>query len=204
MSSIFISALLLGFIFNAAPGAVFAETLRRGLQGGYRPALQVQLGSLLGDATWAAIGLSGLALILSSDTLRAPLALVGGLYLAWLGYQSLCDAYQLPSAGAQTQQLSRGALSSGAALSLTNPQNIFYWASIGGAMASLGLDQPSPVHLSVFFAGFMLSSLLWCFICAGLVDWFRRSTSMLWHRMTYALCGITLLALALLSWAELL
>ena len=35
-------AFLLGFIFNATPGAVFAETIRHGLSGGYRAALSVQ------------------------------------------------------------------------------------------------------------------------------------------------------------------
>ena len=52
-------AFLLGFIFNAAPGAVFAETVRRGMSGGYRVALSVQFGSLVGDAVWAILALPG-------------------------------------------------------------------------------------------------------------------------------------------------
>ena len=64
MFSFFLAAMLLGFVFNAAPGAVFSETLRRGLRDGYKPALLVQIGSLVGDATWAALGLTGLALLL--------------------------------------------------------------------------------------------------------------------------------------------
>lgn len=51
---LFASAFLLGLIFNAAPGAVFAETVRQGVRGGFRPALAVPLGSLAGDALWAA------------------------------------------------------------------------------------------------------------------------------------------------------
>ena len=39
--SLFGMAFLLGLIFNA-PGAVFAETIRRGVDGGYRPALAVR------------------------------------------------------------------------------------------------------------------------------------------------------------------
>jgi hypothetical protein len=42
----------------------------------------------------------------------------------------------------------------------------------------------------------MLASLLWCFICAALVDWLRRNTSVFWHRISYAGCGLLLLALA--------
>ncbi len=50
MTTLFFAALLLGFLFNAAPGAVFAETIKVGVRGGFKPALAVQLGSLLGDA----------------------------------------------------------------------------------------------------------------------------------------------------------
>ena len=46
--------------FCAPPGPVTMETLRRGLRGGFGPALQVQLGSIVGDVTWCALALVGL------------------------------------------------------------------------------------------------------------------------------------------------
>ncbi len=51
---------------------MFSETLRRGLTGGFRPALLVQLGSLIGDAVWALLGLTGLALLLGYEQVRIP------------------------------------------------------------------------------------------------------------------------------------
>ncbi|WP_215201023.1 LysE family transporter, partial [Escherichia coli] len=54
--------------------AVFSETLRRGLTGGFRPALLVQLGSLIGDAVWALLGLTGLALLLGYEQVRCAVA----------------------------------------------------------------------------------------------------------------------------------
>ena len=60
--TLFAAALGLGFVFNAAPGAVFVETVRQGARGGFRPAFEVQAGSLVGDALWALIGLAGMAL----------------------------------------------------------------------------------------------------------------------------------------------
>jgi threonine/homoserine/homoserine lactone efflux protein len=65
--------------------AVFSETLRRGLTGGFRPALLVQLGSLIGDAVWALIGLTGLVLLLAQDSVRVPLTIACAAYLVWLG-----------------------------------------------------------------------------------------------------------------------
>ena len=46
----------LGLLFNAAPGPVFAATVQVGVRGGFKPALAVQLGSIVGDGVWAAIG----------------------------------------------------------------------------------------------------------------------------------------------------
>ena len=47
--------------FSAPPGPVAMETVRRGLGGGFRPALSVQLGSIIGDFTWCGLALVGLA-----------------------------------------------------------------------------------------------------------------------------------------------
>ena len=47
---------------NAAPGAVFVETMRQGARGGFQLAFAIQAGSLVGDALWALIGLAGMAL----------------------------------------------------------------------------------------------------------------------------------------------
>ena len=93
---LFAMAFGLGLLFNAAPGAVFAETIRRSLDGGYRPALAVQFGSLVGDAVWAILGLAGIGILLQSDALRVPVGIGGALYLAWLAYESWRDSAGTP------------------------------------------------------------------------------------------------------------
>ena len=84
--SVLIAAFLLGLVFNAAPGAIFAETVRRGATGGFRPALAVQIWSLVGDATWAVLGLLGVGLLLQVDLLKWPVGLAGSAYLLWLSW----------------------------------------------------------------------------------------------------------------------
>ncbi|WAJ37344.1 LysE family translocator [Pseudomonas sp. GOM7] len=199
MLTVFLAAVLFGLAFVVSPGAVFSETLRRGLSGGYRPALLVQLGSLIGDALWALIGLSGLVLLLSQDSVRVPLTLASAAYLAWLGVQGLRDAWQPPQQGEEGGAQARSAFAAGALLSLSNPKNIVFWGALGSALAGIVEGAPTGEQMLVFFAGFMLASLLWCFVCAALVDWLRRNTSLLWHRLSYAGCGMLLLALAALT-----
>jgi chemosensory pili system protein ChpE len=197
---LFLTALLLGFIFNAAPGAVFAETIRQGIRGGFKPAFAVQVGSLVGDALWAVLGLAGVGLLLQVDFLRLPVGIAGVLYLLWLSWDAWQEANQEFSVGSnRTITHHRKALRSGILLSITNPQNIAYWAALGSAMGAVGVANPTAIDYLIFFVGFMVSSILWAFLCAGLVAQVFRNSGVYWARLTYRACAIAFLLLALSS-----
>lgn len=203
MLTLLVAAFLLGLVFNAAPGPVFAETVRQGIRGGMRPALAVQLGSLVGDALWAVLGLAGVGLLLRLESLRIPVGIAGVAYLLWLARDAWLASNREFAVSVTDASHNRRALRSGVLLSLTNPQNVAYWAAIGSALGAVGLKQPTRFDYVVFFAGFMLSSLVWSLLCAALVDRvFRRATSR-WARITYRACAIAFLALALSSLREL-
>ncbi|WP_286790611.1 MULTISPECIES: LysE family transporter [unclassified Pseudomonas] len=196
MLTIFLSAFLFGAAFCLSPGPVLAETLRRGLSNGFRPALMVQVGSLLSDAVWAVLGLVGLSVLLGHEPIRIPLTLLCAVYLAWLGVQSLKDAWRLPVGTGESGQPQQGALMAGAAISLTNPKNIVYWGALGSALSGITGDTPSIANTAMFFSGVMSASILCCFLTAALVEGFRRASSPNWHRASHALCGILLLIMA--------
>lgn len=202
--TLFLTALGLGFVFNAAPGAVFVETVRQGVRGGYRPALAVQLGSLAGDTLWAVLGLIGVALLLSLESLRLPIGIAGVIYLLWLAVDAWKAARREFAVDATAAPADANhALRAGVVLSVTNPQNIAYFAAIGSSIAALGVNHPTVSDYAVFFAGLMLASILWCFICAALVDRVFRNVGLRWARLTYRGCAILFLALALSSLREL-
>jgi chemosensory pili system protein ChpE/L-lysine exporter family protein LysE/ArgO len=205
MLTLFFTALLLGLIFNAAPGAVFAETVRQSMRGGFRPALAVQFGSLAGDALWAILGLAGVGLLLQLDWLRLPIGVAGVLYLLWLAWDSWREAgrhrQHIPTTGAAPQL---HALRSGMTLSITNPQNVAYWAALGSAMSAVGVVNPALEHYAVFFSAFMTASILWSFVCAGIVATLFRRADGVWAALTYRACAIAFLLLALASLRSLL
>jgi chemosensory pili system protein ChpE len=203
MLGLFFTAFGLGLVFNAAPGAVFAETVRQGVRGGFRPAFAVQVGSLVGDATWAVLGLAGIGLALQLDVLRWPVGLAGAGYLLWLSWESWRAARVEHAMHDGSAPGSRRALRAGMLLSLTNPQNLAYWAAMGSAMGAVGVTQPTVQDYGWFFAGFMSASVLWCFVCAAIVDRLFRQVGAAWARFTYRLCAAALLALALGSLREL-
>ena len=203
MIELFLSALALGFLFNAAPGAIFTLSLKRGIQGGFWPAFHVQIGSLAGDLTWAVLGLGGAAVLFQIDAVRLPMAIFGGGLLAYLAYGSFKDAASLlPIMEDGTDNAntasggSSGGLSVGAAVSLSNPMNITYWAGLGGTITSLGVSDPTGMAFAVFLAGFMTSSVIWCFICAGFIAAVRHMISRRAWVVINLACGLGLLYFA--------
>jgi chemosensory pili system protein ChpE len=89
---LFLMAAWVGIVFCAPPGAIAAEAIRRGVTRGFWPALLVEFGSLVGDATWATIALVGLAVLVQNPLLRLALALIGAALLFYLARSALQDA----------------------------------------------------------------------------------------------------------------
>jgi len=193
----FAEAFFLGLLFNAAPGIVFTETIKRGMSGGFLPALNVQIGSLAGDALWAIIGLLGIGVLLNIDILQIPLSLAGIIYLIYLAYDSFHSSNIQNDNFAATKKLNNSALKSGVILSITNPQNIAYWAALGSSFGALGVNNPELSHYFIFFFGFITSSILWCFICAYSVDKIFKYTNSLLKKYIFRICSVTFLYLAL-------
>ena len=191
MLRLLITAFVLGLVFNATPGPVFAETVRQGVRGGFRSAIAVQLGSLVGDALWAVVGLVGVGLLLQLERLRTPISVASVVYLSWLAWNAWQTSRGEFAISVTLDEIDhRQALRSGVLLSLTNPQNVAYWAALGSALGSAGDNM-------VFFAGFMVSSAVWAFLVAALVDRAFRRVGARWARLTYRACAIAFLMLAL-------
>lgn len=200
MLTLFAAAFLFGLAFNAAPGPVTAETLRRGLRGGFGPALAVQLGSLVGDLSWAVLGLAGAGAALSVPALRVPLELAGAGFLFWLAWGAWRDACaQRAFGGSGAALVRRGAFAAGAAMSLSNPQNVSFWAALVAPMAALGVTDMMTREAAVFFGGFAASSVVWCFVAAGIVAWCRAILTAGLHRALNAGCAVALAAFGLVA-----
>lgn len=171
---IWLTGVALGVVFSAPPGAVTAESVRRGLAGGFWAAVSVGLGSVIGDVVYAALAFGGLALLVANPVAHTLVGLGGALwllYLAWTGFQAR-DA--LPTAASRAGRADRAALLSGMLISLTNPWAIAFWLSIGGAMLSAGLAAPTPADVTLFFAAFVAGTVLWVLVLSALIAFGRR------------------------------
>ncbi len=187
--------MMMGVAFAAPPGVVTAETLRRGLRGGFGHALSVQLGSLIGDASYALLALAGVAAFLQTPLAQTLFGSAGALFLLYLAWQSLKTSAGWQSATDKTGGNYRESFLSGMLLSLTNPWAIAFWLSLGGSFVALGLQ--AATDLPWVFASFMLGSLAWSFVLAGLIERGRHWLSPKLFHITSIACGLLLAAFAI-------
>ncbi len=173
MEVLFVSAFAMSIAFAVQPGVIGFESLRRGLSHGWSAALHVELGSLLGDGVWALIALLGASLLFQNRVVTLLLGLFGCLLLlrfAWDAWLASRQGVALAGAGdGRSNHLVAGAM-----LSLSNPQNITFWLGMSGTIIGIGFLNPQPIHLLVFFTGFMTAQVCWCFFFATVVEIGRR------------------------------
>ena len=173
MEVLFFSAFALSLVFAVQPGVIGFEALRRGITGGWSAALHVELGSLVGDGVWAVLALLGASVLFQNRFVTLLLGLFGsGLILryAWDAWRASRQDLDITLSG----EARGNHFVAGAMLSLSNPQNITAWLGMSGAIIGLGFLDPQPIHLLVFFAGFMIAQVCWCFFFATVVEYGRR------------------------------
>lgn len=183
-----VTAIGLGIAYASAPGAVNTEALRRGLERGFRPALLVQTGALIGDLLWAALALTGVSLLFQYRPVQIVLGIAGAFFLLRLAWSALQGSWRGGLPGAHGR-IGRGDFATGAFFSLANPFGIAFWAGVGSGF-TVGTD--ARASLVPLLVGFACGAFLWCLGFALAVSWGRRFVRPVVFRVVNALCGLTL------------
>lgn len=186
---IIVTGFTLGFAYSAVPGAVNAESIWRGFAGGFRPALLVQVGSLLGDLLWAVLGLTGAAVLWASNGWSTVLGVVGAGFLFLLARDAFRSALDRRRTAPASDPRPRRHLLVGAMFSLANPVGLAFWAGMGsGSMATL--DDPSAAPLSVVLGGFVVGTVVWSVTVSAIVALGRRHATPRLFRLVDAASGV--------------
>jgi chemosensory pili system protein ChpE len=191
--------IMLGLAYVVAPGPVNIETLRRGLTGGIRVALALQLGSIIGDLFWALLAMAGTGLLLSHTGVQMALGITGTALLVYLGWSALrswptISAVACPVGRAATHApliapTTRRTLWTGIALATANPFGPAFWVSLNGV-----LGHSPQHHTAAFFGGFFLGSLLASLGIALLAGTWRRWITPRLVQFASCGCGLALIA----------
>jgi chemosensory pili system protein ChpE len=194
---LFMTAFVMGLAFCGPPGAVFAMSARRGAAHGFSAAHMVLFGSLVGDAVWAVLGLSGAGILMQIPAVHGVVGVAGAALLAWLGLQALRDAWQ--NRQPTTAPSSIGSdFATGAVLSLTNPQAVAYWIAFGASIQAIIGYAAAFSEFAVFFGGFMIACVVYCFLAAAVISSARSLLTDKLYRCVNGVCGAALVGFAVI------
>ncbi len=191
------------------PGPLFTYTVRESLRRGFIVGPAVAAGHVVVElGLVVALGL-GLSRFLEHDSAaRALIALLGGLFLLWMGWGMVRGGEgELPQVGGPDQAPVGGPgfapsrteavtllAPAGVLISVSNPYWSLWWATIGMGLLSKGLDYGAAGAVS-FFTAHALSDILWLSLVAFLLASGRRLLGGRAYRLIVLGCGIGLLFL---------
>jgi L-lysine exporter family protein LysE/ArgO len=189
-------------------GVVNLALIRTALLEGFRPALALAVGSTVGDLCYALVSVTVLTLLLDSRVLRLTLWVGGTLALISLCVEQLHgwlrptpppvdDRPRIPTPW-------RARFFQGAALALSSPSAILWYAAVGGSIiASAAGDR---ARLVPFLGGFVAGGLSWSVTLAAAVSRARRRVGPRAQRLLHLAGGLLLLYLSVMvgvrGWRE--
>ncbi len=188
---------IIGFSIAAPVGPIGVLCIRRTLTDGERIGLAIGLGAAIADTAYGAIAAFGLTII--SNFLvdeKLWLALLGGLFLCYLGIQTF-----ISKPAAQPPKVRVGGLFSACLstlfLTLANPLTILFFVAV---FAGFGLGRSRDYFsASTLVAGVFLGSALWWLLLSSCVSLFRSRITERWMRSINQLSGGVILAIGLYS-----
>ena len=189
---LFFYAFVLTTIFNAMPGVITVETFRQAMRGGFMPAFNLQLGSVVGDLPWFFIGVAGTSWMLDAYEIKTPLMIFGVVVMLVLALQSYREARSKALDPNNSELLISGnPVVIGALLSITNPLGVLFWVGVSSTIANFTPDNPSIEDYGVFLAGYLAGVLAWSFACAWFFAWTERFiTQKRWFWINILICGM--------------
>lgn len=132
----FLEGLALGLILQISVGPVCIAVLHKGLSQGFRHAFVMAWGVALVDAAYIVLSIVGISAVLQIESVRNAIGWAGALLLAYFGLRYLrapAETTRIENSGDDSLLKS---FTFGAALTLTNPLTILFWAGVLGAMMS--------------------------------------------------------------------
>jgi threonine/homoserine/homoserine lactone efflux protein len=180
--SLIVRGFILGFAIAAPVGPIGLLCIQRTLNQGRLVGLASGLGAATADAFYGAVAAFGLTIV-SAFLIEQQfwLALVGGLFLCYLGVRTFLSGPAARAANSEAKGIG-GAYMSTFLLTITNPMTILAFVAIfaGAGLATAGGDAMAAAWMVV---GVFLGSATWWFLLSGGVSLLRshiNATVLLW------------------------
>jgi threonine/homoserine/homoserine lactone efflux protein len=190
--SFLLKGLVIGFCIAAPVGPIGVLCIRRSLAEGMAIGFATGLGAATADAAYGGVAAFGLTAI--SDFLVGQkfwLALIGGIFLLYLGVQTFISKPAEQPANVQGRGLA-GAYVSTFVLTLTNPMTILSFVAV---FAGIGFGAVGNyVDATILVLGVFLGSAAWWLILSSGVGLLRSRVNDTWMRAVNRLSGAIIFA----------
>jgi len=156
-----------GFMVSMQLGPLSLFLIRSTLRGTLAIGLAIGAGIAIVDALYATAGAAGAAPVLSIDSVRTVLGLVGAVVLIALGVRTLWSAFRVRLGGEFDSEVAspRRAFATSLAATASNPLTIASWAAVFAAASTAGIA--SSAHSAMaFVAGVGIGSMAWVTLLA--------------------------------------
>ena len=196
---IFISAYMVGFSGALAPGPLLTVTVNESFRRGFRAGPQLITGHALLEVVIVALIASGFyRYVRDNQYIYSGIALFGGLFLAWMGWQLVTGAAKktiMLKLDAKPEKERFGLFSLGALISLSNPYFLIWWLSIGSLYVSMAITFGLK-GLAAFTLGHVLADYTWYSLVSAAVGGGRKFFNQAVYRAVIFCCGVFLVALS--------
>lgn len=198
LGAIFTTAFLVGFSGAMMPGPLLTVTIGETTRRGFMAGPLLVLGHAILEILLVALLVLGLASFLVSDRVHSVIALVGGIFLIYLGWTMCRDAKKgkisLQLEQETTESTGMHPVLAGILISLSNPYWSLWWATVGLAYITTSMVQGT-AGLAAFLCGHLLADLVWYGAVSAAVDRGRRFMSQSVYRGIIIACGVFLIGL---------
>jgi len=213
LAAIFATAFVLGFSGAMMPGPLLTVTVAESVKRGFAAGPLVVLGHAVLELSLVVALAGGLSVIITGAAVSRTIAVLGGLFLIYLGCGMAGDALKgkvsleaVRSAGGGRAPAVDGAagaaagerrmhpVAAGVLTSVSNPYWTLWWATIGLGYITMSL-RSGYAGLASFFTGHILADLVWYSAVAAAVTGGKRVLGDRVYRGIVTACGIFLVGL---------
>ena len=196
---IFFTSFLIGLSGALMPGPVLTVTISQVASRGFFAGPLIVLGHGILELSLVIAVAFGLGRILTRGPVIGTVAVLGGIFLVYLGYETLRGLKGLSlsiQSRAEGNKITDHPVVAGILTSLSNPYWTIWWASIGVGYIAIS-RRFGPVGLASFFVGHILSDLSWYSFVALTLTLGRKMITDRLYRGVVAVCGLFLVGFGL-------
>jgi len=175
---LFTTGIVLGLSAGLSPGPLMTLVITETLKGGMPAGARIAVAPLITDLPIIAASLGLLAILAHAMQLVGGIAILGGLYIVWLGYENIrfngAFADTVPSAASQLRK--------GIVVNLLNPNPYVFWLTVGSPLILKAFQTgwQAVVLFLLLFYGCLVGSKLVVAAAVGRSRQFLRSRSYIW------------------------